>query len=131
MLEVKGAPRNSPPAVLVLRPGLKSEQEFVAELERHLTRDDQTKRMESFSDPVREAIRTKVAVLEMPAEALEMAWGFPDAKRIELVNAQRKETWRWGGGLADGGNGARTATLVDGRLTAFTGANGASSASSP
>ena len=60
----------------------------------------------------------------MPADALEMAWGFPESKRIELVDTQKKETWRWG-------DGARTATLVDGRLTAFTGASGASSSSSP
>lgn len=123
-LELPGMPRNSPPAVLVLRPGLGSDQELITELERHLTREDQTKRLESFSDPVREAIRTKSVAVEMPAEALEMAWGFPESKRIEMIDAQRKETWRWG-------DGARTATLVEGRLTAFTGANGASSASSP
>ena len=123
-LEVAGAPPRSPPYVLVLRPGLKSDQEFLAELERHLTREDQGKRLESFSDGVREAIRTKSAVVEMPAEALEMAWGFPQSKKIELLEAQRKETWRWG-------DGARTATLIEGRLATFTGANGASSASSP
>lgn len=129
-VDVPGQPKNAPPAVLVLRPGLRSDQEFLAELERHLTREDQTKRLESFSDPVREAIRTKGVVLEMPAEAVEMAWGFPESKKIELVDSQRKETWRWG-------DGARTATLLDGRLTAFTGfngltgASGASSSSSP
>lgn len=123
VLDVQGSPRNSPPSVLVLRPGLKSDQEFLAELERHLTREDQTHRLESFSESVREAIRTKAVVIDMPAEALEMAWGFPEAKRIELVDGQRKETWRWG-------DGARTATLIDGRLTIFTGASGASSASS-
>ncbi|MDP1824487.1 MAG: hypothetical protein Q8L48_14630 [Archangium sp.] len=123
-LEVAGTPPHSPPAVLVLRPGLKTDQDFLAELERHLTREDQSRRLEGFSDGVREAIRTKAAVIDMPAEALEMAWGYPDSKRIDLVDTQRKETWRWG-------DGARTATLLDGRLTAFTGANGASSASSP
>ena len=123
-LDVAGAPRNSPPYVLVLRPGLTSDKDFLAELERHLTREDQTRRLETFSDGVREAIRTKSVLIDMPAEALEMAWGYPDSKRIELVEAQRKETWRWG-------DGARIATLVDGRLASFTGANGASSASSP
>lgn len=123
-VELPGQPKNAPPAVLVLRPGLRSDQEFLAELERHLTREDQSKRLEAFSDAVREAIRTKGVAPEMPAEALEMAWGFPESKKIELVDTQRKETWRWG-------DGARTATLIDGRLTAFTGANGASSSSSP
>lgn len=123
-VDLPGQPKNAPAAVLVLRPGLRSDQEFMAELERHLTREDQAKRLESFSDSVREAIRTKGAVVEMPAEALEMAWGFPESKKIELVDNQRKETWRWG-------DGARTATLIDGRLSAVTGANGASSSSSP
>ena len=123
-LDVAGTPRQAPPYVLVLRPGLKTDQDFLAELERHLTREDQSKRMESFSDGVREAIRTKSVIVDMPAEALEMAWGYPESKRIDLVGAQRKETWRWAEGL-------RTATLLDGRLTTFTGANGASSASSP
>lgn len=123
-LDVPGSPRGAPPAVLVLRPGLKTDQEFLAELERHLTREDQGRRLERFSEPVREAIRTKSVVSDMPSEALEMAWGFPDSKRIERVDAQRKETWSWG-------DGARTATIYDGRLTAFTGANGASSSSSP
>lgn len=123
-LDVAGAPRNSPPVVLVLRPGLQTDQDFLAELERHLTREDQGKRLEGFSDAVREAIRGKSVLVDMPADALEMAWGFPESKRIDLVDAQRKETWRWG-------DGARTATLIDGRLTAFTGASGASSSSSP
>lgn len=123
-LEVTGAPKNAPPYVLVLRPGLKTDEEFLAELERHLTREDPTRRLEAFSDPVREAVRTKGVVIDMPAEALEMAWGFPESKRIDLVNDQRKETWRWG-------DGARTAIVLDGRLASFTGASGASSASSP
>lgn len=123
-VDVAGTPKQAPPYVLVLRPGLKTEQDFLAELERHLAREDQTRRLESFSDGVREAIRTKSATVDMPAEALEMAWGFPESKRIDLVGTQRKETWRWA-------EGVRTATLIDGRLTAFTGANGASSASSP
>ncbi len=123
-LDVAGTPKQAPPYVLVLRPGLKTDQEFLAELERHLSREDQARRLEAFSEAVREAVRTKAALVDMPAEALEMAWGYPESKKIELVGAQRKETWRWADGL-------RTATVIDGRLTTFTGANGASSASSP
>lgn len=123
-LDVAGTPKQAPPYVLVLRPGLKTDQEFLAELERHLSREDQARRLETFSEAVREAVRTKAALVDMPAEALEMAWGYPESKKIELVGAQRKETWRWADGL-------RTATVVEGRLTTFTGANGASSASSP
>lgn len=109
-LEVAGAPRRAPPVVLVLRPGLKTDKELLAELDRHLTRDDPAPLLEGFSEAVRDAVKAKNAVVEMPAEALEMAWGFPESKRIELVEQQRKETWRWAGG-------ARTAVLVDGRVT--------------
>lgn len=123
-LDVAGTPKQAPPYVLVLRPGLKTEQEFLAELERNLTREDQTRRLEGFSEVVREAVRTKNVATDMPAEALEMAWGFPESKKIELVGTQRKETWRWA-------EGTRTAVLLDGRLTSFTGANASSSASSP
>jgi hypothetical protein len=59
---------------------------------------------------VREAIRTKTATVEMPAEALEMAWGYPDVRKIELEGQHRKETWTWAHGL-------RSAVLVDGAVT--------------
>ncbi|MFZ5442692.1 MAG: hypothetical protein ACOZQL_21965 [Myxococcota bacterium] len=121
-VDVAGTAKQSAPLVLVLRPGLKSDQELLAELDRHLTREDPSKRLEELSEAVREAVRTKNALVDMPADALEMAWGFPESKRIELVGAQRKETWRWA-------EGARTATLVDGRVTALTGASAASSSS--
>lgn len=121
-LEVEGAPHLA--SVVVLRPGLKSQQEFLAELDRHLSREDMGRRLDSFSDAVREAIRNKRVVPDMSAEALEMSWGFPESKRIELLETQRQETWRWA-------EGARTATLLDGRLTASTGASDASFSSSP
>ncbi len=123
-VDVVGRPKNATPAVLVLRPGLTSKDDFNTELERHLTREDQSARLDGFNDGVRDAIKTKRAVQDMPAEALEMAWGFPESKRIELVDGKRHETWSWG-------DKTRTATLVDGRVSSFTGASAASSASSP
>ena len=122
-VEVAGAPKGTP-TVLVLRPGLQTRAQFDTELDRYLSREAQTKRLEGFTEAVREAIRTKTAIAEMPAEALEMAWGYPESKRVELEGAQRKETWRWA-------DGARTAELIDGRAQRFTGASGASSSSSP
>lgn len=101
----------SAPLVLVLRPGLRTEAEVSTELERYLSRQDPTARLEGLSENVREAVRTKNAVADMTAEALEMAWGYPDLKRVELVGAARKEVWRW--------PGKRQATLVDGRVTEF------------
>jgi hypothetical protein len=107
-LEVAGA-RNAQPQVLVLRPGLRTEAEVEVELERYVSRDDPARRLEGFSEPVREAIRLKNATVEMPAEALEMAWGYPEQKRLELVGTQRKELWSW--------PGARRASLLDGKVT--------------
>lgn len=123
-LDVEGAARNAAPVVLVLRPGIKSQQEFLAELEHHLTREDPTQRLEGFSEAVREAVRTKKALKDMSADALEMAWGYPEQKKIELDGNTKRETWKWG-------DGARSAQLVDGRLLSFSGASDASSSSSP
>lgn len=113
--EVTGRAKNAAPAVLVLRPGLTSKDDFNTELERHLTRQDPTPRLETFTDAVRDAIKTKRAIVDMPAEALEMAWGFPESKRVELVDTQRRETWYWG-------DKAREAVLVDGRVQTVSGA---------
>lgn len=109
-LDVAGTPKNAPPAILVLRPGIKDEREFNVEVDRFLSTQDLKPRLESFSESAREGIRTKTAVVDMPAEALEMAWGYPERKKIELDGDKRKETWLWA-------DGARTAKLVDGRVT--------------
>jgi hypothetical protein len=111
-VELAGAPKNALPFVLVLRPGLRSEAEVLSELERVLSKEDPSPRLEAFSESVREAVRTKRALPEMPAEALEMAWGAPESRRIELVGAQRRETWQWAG--------KRSAKLVDGRVVDLT-----------
>jgi hypothetical protein len=123
-VELENAPRGGPLTVLVLRPGIKSQQEFLAELDHALTREDPTLQLDGFSEAVRDAVKTKRALKDMPAEALEMAWGYPESKRIELDGQTRKETWKWG-------DGARTAVVVDGKLASFTGASDASSSSSP
>ncbi|MEW6433535.1 MAG: hypothetical protein AB1730_18670 [Myxococcota bacterium] len=109
-VDLAGAPRGAGPFVLVLRPGIKTGDEFRAELDRLLTRDDPTSRLAAFGEGVRAAIRAKKAAVEMPAEALEMAWGYPDARRLELDGTHKKETWSWA-------QGRRTAVLVDGVVT--------------
>jgi hypothetical protein len=112
-VELTSGPRNALPFVLVLRPGLRSEDEVRSEVDRLLSREDPTPQLEAFTEAVREAVRTKNAVVDMPAEALEMAWGSPEVKRIELVGQQRRETWKWAG--------ARSAKLVDGRVSELSG----------
>ncbi|MFO0599021.1 MAG: hypothetical protein U0228_27175 [Myxococcaceae bacterium] len=120
-VQLEDGPKNALPTVVVLRPGIHTADEFMAELDKHLTREDPTKQLEAFGDAVRDAVKAKKTVPDMPAEALEMSWGFPESKKIELEGATRRETWKWG-------EGGRTALLVDGKLTS---ASDASSSSSP
>ena len=96
------------PHVLVLRPGLRTEDELMSEVERYLSREDPAKRLESFSDATREGVKTKTAVLDMPSEALEMTWGPPERKNIALEGDKKRETWFWGE--------TRNAVLLDGRV---------------
>ena len=44
------------------------------------------------------------------AEALEMAWGYPETKRTTFDGERKQETWTWPGGK-------RIALLIDGRVT--------------
>lgn len=106
---IEAAGVRSSPLVLVLRPGLKTADEVQAELDRLVSKDDPSSKLEAFSEAVRDGVRNKAAVLDMPAEALEMAWGAPESRRIELVGTSRRETWAW--------PGKRSALLVDGRVT--------------
>ena len=109
-LDLAGTPRGTYPYVLVLRPGLTDEIGFLAEVERYLTQIDPAARLLAFTDPVREAVRSKRAILDMPADALEMAWGYPESKQITFDSDRKLESWTWPGGR-------RVALLIDGRVT--------------
>jgi hypothetical protein len=109
-LDVGGTPKTAPPYVLVLRPGIKDEAEFMSEVERYLGKEDPAPRLAAFTDPVRQAVLTKRAILDMPAEALEMAWGYPASKKLSFEGEKKLETWTWPGGQ-------RVAMLADGRVT--------------
>jgi hypothetical protein len=109
-LDLAGTPKGSPPFILVLRPGLNDATQLQSEVERFLTRENPAPRLAAFSDSVREAVLSKKAVLDMPAEALEMAWGYPESKRVTYDGERKQETWTWPGGK-------RFALLVDGRVT--------------
>jgi hypothetical protein len=109
-VDVAGAASSPAPLVLVLPPGLKTDADFDAALDRLLTRQDPRPTIERWSEAVKEAVRTKNAVVDMPAEALEMAWGYPVKRKIALDAEHRTETWTWA-------FDKRTATLVDGRVT--------------
>jgi hypothetical protein len=109
-LDVAGTPRQSPPFILVLRPGLSDEAEVRSELERYLSRESPAALLEALPESVRAAVLEKRAVIDMPAEALEMAWGYPERKKLELDGTTKVETWFYA-------DGARRAVLRDGKVT--------------
>lgn len=111
-LEVEGAPEG-PPLVLVLRQGLDSPEDFKAELDRYLSERDLGPVLAALSEPVRQAVREKRAVVGMSADALEMAWGYPESIQRSFTEGVRNEEWTWPGDR-------RRATLANNRLIRFT-----------
>jgi hypothetical protein len=107
-VDVDGKPRTHP-YILVLRPQIKSKQEFYAELERYVTAQDPSQVLAQWPEFVREAVRTKTAVEGMPAEALEMAWGYPEVRRMTYENSSQREEWIYA-------EGKRRAWVAEGRL---------------
>jgi len=109
--EVADKPR---PLVLLLRPNLASPEEVEAEVDRYLSKTDVQPLLEGLSEGMKVAIRRKTARLDMPATALEMAWGYPERKEIELGEEEddRKEIWIYPGAL-------RKAVLVKDRVVSL------------
>jgi hypothetical protein len=107
-VDVEGAPPG-PPLVLVLPPNLKTREEFLAELDRYLPSEDPAPQLNAFSKAVRDAILQKKTVPDMPAEALERSWGYPETIRRTLEGTAHNEEWIYPGGR-------RHAFLTDGRL---------------
>lgn len=91
-------PADTAPLVLVLGTHLGSEVEVLAELERSLAERDPSAQLAQWSPQVREAIAKKQTVPEMPAEAVVMAWGPPESRRITREGELRREEWVWPGG---------------------------------
>ncbi|HXN41240.1 MAG TPA: hypothetical protein VN918_05580 [Myxococcaceae bacterium] len=98
------------PLILVLPTQIQSREDFESELERYLCPIDPTALMSDWTEGIREAVRTKNAVVDMPTDALEMAWGYPERKRVFFEEATRKEEWSYPGGK-------RVAFIADGRVT--------------
>jgi hypothetical protein len=107
-VDVEGAPKG-PPLVLVMPGNLKTREEFLAEVGRYLAAQDPAAQLAAFPEPVREAIREKKTLPDMPAEALELSWGYPETIRRTLAGTTRNEEWIYPGGR-------RHAFLTDGRL---------------
>lgn len=107
-VDIAGTPKDAPPYVLVLRPNIKDDRELDAEVDRWLSREDPKVRLSGFTDVIQNAIAGKKVVLDMPAEALEMAWGYPDRRVLAYEGDKKKETWVW--------PGEKQVVLVDGRV---------------
>lgn len=106
-LTVEGAPPGEQ-VVLVLPPNLDRPDDFRAELEKTLS-PRPVKELDGFSAVVKEAVRTKKLVADMPADAVRMAWGPPETVRRSLEGTAKNEEWRYAGER-------RKAFLTDGRL---------------
>ncbi|MBS2032354.1 MAG: hypothetical protein JST54_30925 [Deltaproteobacteria bacterium] len=110
------------PAILVLRSDLKSHDQFLTALDRLLTAEDPSPRLNAYADEIRAAISQKQVVRDMDAEAVEMAWGIPEHKSIDLKGGNRAEVWTYSGGK-------RKVTLSDGKVSAVD--TGAAPATTP
>jgi len=97
------------PLLLVLPRTLAEEENFEAELDRYVSVSDPSPSFSRWSEPVRDAVRTKAVIPAMPDDALEMSWGYPEQKRVRFESSGRNEEWIYSGGL-------RVAHLLDGRL---------------
>jgi hypothetical protein len=113
VLEVDGLPRDPAP-VIVLRRDLRSLEQVQQEIDRYLSPDDLKPVLDAFPEAVLRGIDEKQVLEGMPSQAVQMAWGYPEKKTMQPTPEGRKEDWVWPGGK-------RTATIVDGRLTAWTG----------
>ncbi len=100
---------NDVPLILVLRPEIRAGEELEAEVERYLSNADPSSTFSRWPEIVQQAVRAKTAIIDMPAEALEMAWGYPEKKEVSFVNAVKNELWLYSGER-------RQAHLVEGRI---------------
>ncbi len=103
------AGRDEAPLILVLKPQMGSSGEFLAELERYLSNADLAPTYARWSDVIQQAVRTKTAIIDMPADALEMAWGYPERKQLSFADSVKNEEWVYPGDR-------RRAYLADGRV---------------
>jgi hypothetical protein len=97
------------PQLMVFRDNIKTQEEFQAQLARLLTEDDVAPKLAAYPEGIRQAILTKQIVRDMDPAAVEMAWGYPQKKSIEIKGQERSEVWTYSAGV-------RTVTLQDGKV---------------
>jgi hypothetical protein len=84
-------PVGSKPYILVLRPDLHNEVEFLEEVGRYLSPFPPD--TEGFPPEVTKAIAGKTVRLGMTPTQVEMAWGYPE--RIVMDSPNTTQTWTW------------------------------------
>ncbi len=108
-LDIEGAPPG-PPVVLVLSPGAKTREEFLAEVDQHLVEHDPAPRLAKFQPRFQEAIKQKKVLEYMPEAAVEVSWGRPESIRRTLDGQQVHQEWTYPGGK-------RRVFITDGLVT--------------
>jgi hypothetical protein len=96
------------PYILVLPQTVASAEDVRAEIDRVLSSDDPGTTFRALPDEQRAAVERKVLAEGMGPRGVEMAWGYPDKKKIDKPAGT--EEWSWPGGK-------RRAFFQDGRLT--------------
>ena len=112
-VDVEGQPRDPAPVIL-LRRDLESQAQVMAEIDRWLSPDDLAPALAQLTPDVRKAVDEKRLVEGMPAEAVSMAWGYPERKEMRPSAEGRVEEWSWP-------FGKRQARIVGGRLISWDG----------
>ncbi|WP_373047966.1 hypothetical protein [Vulgatibacter sp.] len=112
-VDVEGLPRDPAPVILLGR-DVQSFDQVMAELERWLSPDDLGPALAQLSPEVRKAVNEKRLVEGMPAEAVAMAWGYPERKNLSPSEEGRREEWIWP-------FDKRKALIVGGRLISWEG----------
>lgn len=117
LLEVEGRPR-SPAAVMVLRSDLKSQAEFLAEIDRFLSQDDLEPMLARLPPAMRRAVNEKRLIEGMTIDLVAMAWGWPEQRQIAPSPDGRREEWTWP-------SGRRKAVIVGEKLISWSGVGAA------
>jgi hypothetical protein len=91
-LSLEGEPR---PLVLVLPQTLASAEDVRVELGRYLGGPESAAAYQALPEPQRAAVQRKRLLEGMSAQAVEMAWGYPEKKVVD--RPARTEAWSWPG----------------------------------
>ena len=105
-------PQGALPYIFPVQGETGSSSRILTEVDRWISKSDPTAGMTTWPDQLRNAVRAKETVPEMPAEALAMALGYPDRIRVHFEGRVRWEDWYYPGGK-------RVALVADGKFMEF------------